>query len=421
MEGKLNGFDQTKHRMLEDEKSWVNKEVPKWDFDLMEVKHQYNNFVDRVTAVNPNMSPQQAYDRIQELEKKYNHQFFGVTYPDDPNRKLVFDRKRLSQLEELNLLTEEEQTLKQLRADFARIVAEVAETTGDDPMEIQNNLDSALTYDVAKDLFEAKEILIEGPIVEGFEETQDVHIPNTAIREFLKTAFTQEALRKAKVGRIEKDDKYLMIRGRGKDVEQGNKLTARGLVQWDSGLLLAKNRESYLQAEMFLENVDDPSKLKHTFKVRATAGDSSGFHKIQLRSFGVEKPADFDYLAATGLESEDDQMRAYVLGTIAHEVAHRYDNQLERKIFEEYKLILEEVAHQLRPKFVSDYVIKHSEMYVSDEQVLIKEDFAETVRLYTTSPDYLRTNYPRRFAFIKQNFPFIRSGSVVEAVRGMGK
>lgn len=424
MEGKLEGFDPTRHRMLEDERSWVNKKVPKWDFEPVEVKHQYNEFVDRVTATNPDLSPQQVYDKIQELEKKYEHRFFGVTYSDDPNRKLVFERRRLSQLEELNLLTEEEkQTLEQLRADFARIVAEVAEATGDDPVEIQRNLDTALVYNVAKDLFEAKEIMVEGPIVKGFEETQDARIPNTAIREFLKAAFTPEALRKARVGRIGKDDKYMIFRGRSQEhTEKGNELSQRGIARWDDGgMMIAEDRESYLQAEMFLEGVDDPSRLKHTFKIRATAGDSSGFHKIQLRSFGVEQPADFDYLAATGLESEDDQMRAYILGTIAHEVAHRYEDQVERKIFEEYKQILGEEVAQVRPKFVSDYVVKHSEMYGSDEQLLLKEDFAESVRLYTTNPDYLRTNYPRRFAFIEENFPFIKSGSVVKAVRGIEK
>jgi len=210
---KFEGFDPTQHRMLEDEKSWVKKEVPKWDFEPMEVKHQYNEFVDRVTAANPDLSPQQAYDKLQALEKKYDHRFCGVTYSDDPNRRLVFERKRLSQLEELNLLTEEEKgVLEKLRADFAQVIAEVAEATGDDPAEIQKNLDTALTYDVAKDLLEAKEIMINGPIVEGFQETQDARIPNAAIREFLKAAFTPEALRKARVGRIEKDDKYLMIR-----------------------------------------------------------------------------------------------------------------------------------------------------------------------------------------------------------------
>ncbi|MBU6431596.1 MAG: hypothetical protein KGJ58_00290 [Patescibacteria group bacterium] len=206
---KLESFDPTKHRILEDEKSWVNKEVPKWDMEPREVKDQYNGFVDKVRTTNPDLSFQQAYDRILELEKKYDHRFFGVTYSDDPNRKLVFERKRLSQLDELNLLTEEEkQTLEELRAEFAKVINEVAEAAGDDPVEIQKNLDTALAHNVAKDLLEAKEIMINGPIVEGFEETQDARIPNASIREFLKAAFTPEALRKARIGRIEKDDKY---------------------------------------------------------------------------------------------------------------------------------------------------------------------------------------------------------------------
>jgi len=424
MEGKPEGFDPTKHRMLEDEKSWVNKETPKRDFQPVEVKFQYNEFVDRVTAANPDISSQQAYDKILELEKKYEHFFFGTTYSDDPNRQLVYERKRLSQLEELNLLTEEEkQKLGQLRESFSRIITEVTEATGDDPTEIQKNLDTALVYNVAKDLLEAKEIMIEGPIVEGFEETQDPHIPNTAVREFLKNTFTPEALRKARVGRIGKDDKYMIFRGRSPEhTEKGNELSQTGIARWDdNGMMVAEDKESYIKAEMFLEGVENPSELKHTFKIRATAGDSSGFHKIQLRSFGVEKPEDFDYLADTGLDSEEDKMRAYILGTITHEVAHRYEDQVERKIFDDYKQIVEEEVSSQRPKFVSEYVVKHHQMYNSDEKLLLREDFAETVRIYTTTPDYLKANYPRRFAFIEKNFPFIKSGSIVEAVRKIKK
>jgi hypothetical protein len=433
MEGKLEGFDPAKHKMLEDKKSWVNKEtynfllseyLPK-KVESQEVKNQYNEFVDRIVAANPDLSSQQAYDKIQELEEKYSPKFFGTIY----NENLVFERERLSQLEELNLATEEKQTLEQLKLDFARITAEIAEATGDNPEKIKKNLDTILTNykNIARDLFEAKEIMVGNPIVEGFEETQDVHIPNDSIREFLKNTFTPQALREAEIGRIEKDDKYLIMTTSRMDAQR-NELKTRGLVvEFSGNMLLAENREKYLQAEMFLEEVDDPSQLKHTFKIRSSSGESYDFANILVRSFDFSKPEDFDYLTTAGLESEEDQMRAYILGTIAHEITHRYETyqirlQIQSRIFEEYKQILEEeIAPQLRPKFVSDYVFKHFEIYKSNEEILSNEDLSETVRLYTTNPGYLKNNYPRRFSFIEKNFPFIKAGGVIEAVKGIKK
>ncbi len=121
-------------------------------------------------------------------------------------------------------------------------------------------------------------------------------------------------------------------------------------------------------------------------------------------------------MAGIGLKAEEDGMRAYIFGTVAHEVAHRCEAQMSRGDFEEYHLIIKEETVPQRSKFVSDYVLRHSEVYGSNEQILFKEDFAEAVRIYTTNPDYLKTNYPRRFDFIEQNFPFIKPGGVIDAI-----
>lgn len=404
--------------MLEDGQSWVNKEVPKRDFERMETKNQYNEFVDKVVVTNPGISPQQAYDKILEAERKHNFKFFGIEYPNQVNRNLVNERRRIGALSELNLATEiERQTLEKLNRDFNQTVQEVVTTTNEDLTEVQKNIDTALLYDVADDLAEVKEIMINGPKVEGFEETKDPRIPNALIQQFLKDTFTLEGLRKAKVARITKDDKYLIFQGRSDyDVRRGNELFEKGLARWDENVMMvADDREKYIQAEMFLENVDDPSKLQHTYKIRAVAGDSSGFHKIQLKSFGVEKSSDFDYLGDIELETEEDKTRAYILGTIVHEVAHRYENQLDRALFDEYKKITEE-ENGPRKKYVSDYVLRHKDTYGSDENTIFKEDFAEAVRIYTTNPEYLKKNYPRRFSFIQSNFPVIKAGSIVKAV-----
>lgn len=423
METNLDGFNPTQHRMLEDNKSWVAKEVPEFDWTPLEVKFQYNGLVDQVVAANPDLTPQQAIEKIEATEKSQDHQFFGVHYSEDPNRRLVSERRRLSALEELKLIKEDEKVeLDTLRVAFGKTVEEVAQKTQDDPVEIQKGIDTALLYGVAQDLLEAKTILIEGPIISGFEETQDARIPNEAVAQFLKDAFGEKTLRKAKVGRVTKDDKYLVYRGYNDEhIRQGNELLQREVVTWDGGMLIAPDREHYLQAAMYLESVDDLSKLQHLYKIRATAGNSSGFHQIQLRSFGIEKSQDFDYLGDVGLDGEEDKMRAYILGTVAHEVAHRYEAQLDRGVFDNYKQIMSEEVSASRTKYVSDYVARHEAVYGSNEAIIFGEDFAEAVRIYTTNPSYLQRDYPKRYDFIQQNFPFIKPGVVVDTVNNLRK
>lgn len=271
-------------------------------------------------------------------------------------------------------------------------------------------------------LEEAERVMIHGPIIEGFAETKDPKIPNEAVTNFLHDCFGEEELRNAKIARIAKDDKYLIQRRRGeKFIEEGNALAKTGLVRNEEGMLfLAEDREHYERAAMFLEGVDDPSKLKNTFKLRATAGISGGFHIIRLRSFGIEKSNDLDYLADVPLASEEDKMRAYMLGVLAHEVAHRIEGHLDKMVFTGYTDIMEEErAPSLRPQYVSAYVVRHKEVFESNEHIMFQEDFADSVRIYVTNPKYLEQNYPRRFAFIRDHFPAIKAGSVVEAVKNL--
>lgn len=420
METKSESFDQTKHRLLKDGKSWVNKSVPEFDWTPEEVKLQYNELVDKVVAANSGLTPQQAIEKIEAVEEKHDHRFFGIGYSADSNRRLVTERNRFAALEDLKLILEEEKTeLEKLKSTFQKTVDEVVLKTGDDSDEVQRGIDSALLYGVAQDLLEAKAIMIEGPIVQGFGESQDYPIPNDTVKQFLRDAFGEKTLRKAKLGRVTKDNKYLIYRSYSDEhIHEGNDLLQRGIAQWDDGgMLIAEDKDHYLQAAMFLEKVNDPQKLRHLYKVRATAGNSHGFHKIQLRSFGVERSSDFDYLSDVGLDTEEDKLRAYILGTLAHEVAHRYEHQLDRGVFDEYRQIMQEEITPQRKKYVSDYVLRHEEVYGSTENLLFGEDFAEAVRVYTTNPNFLQKSYPRRFTFIQANFPFIKPGSVVEAVK----
>jgi len=422
--GESEVFNPNQHRMFEDGKSWVRKEVPEFDITPPEIKFQYNEFVDRVVAANPKLSPQSASEKIFEAEKRNDHHFFGVNYSQDPNMQLVFERRRLTALEEINLITDEDKkALQRLRADFNGVINEIVIQTGDEPADIEKAVDTLLINNVAQDLLEAKTILIEGPIIQGFEETYDPRIPNSRVKQFLIDAFGAKTLRKAKIGRVIKDDKYYIFSAyTSSDIEKGNALSKMGIARWSlEGHLVAEDKEHYLKAAIYLEKMDDQQGLKHTYKIRATAGDTNGFHQIKLGSFGVEQSKDFDYLSDVQLTNEEDKMRAYILGTVAHEVAHRYEMQIDKKTFDDYSHIIDEEVIPGRKKYVSDYVLRHQEIYGSKEKDLLSEDFAEAIRIYATNPTYLQRNFPRRYAFVKSNLSFIKEGSVVEAVKNISE
>ncbi len=413
---KENTYNPERHRMLEDEKSWVLKDTPSGDFMPRSVAESYNSLVNTIVNANPGMTPQDAIEKIESIEQRLGYKLVGVTYSEDLNRRLVTERKRLTGLEELNLISAEQQAeLMSLREQFEEATAEVVKVTGEDRTAIENGLDTLLLYNTAKDIEEAKEILINGPIVEGFESTSDVKIQDTKVKELLRRTFTPQGLRKAQLGRVEKDDTFLIF-GNPNRIHDTNELIQRKIVNGGlGGMVVAPDEDHYLQAEMFLEGVDDPSKLKHIYKIRATAGDYGGFSTIKLRSFAVEKPEDFDYLSQVEL-SDQDKKRAYMLGTLVHEVAHRLEDQ-SSAVFKEYGRIVNEEITSARNRFVSDYVVKHRDFYGSGELLLVREDFAETVRIYTTNPDYLEKNYPRRFEFINKNFSFVKAGSIVETLK----
>ncbi|MFA6436954.1 MAG: hypothetical protein WC242_02450 [Candidatus Paceibacterota bacterium] len=414
-----------KQEALEDKKPQIDKESSDNEWTDMEIKQK--EFINKVTAANLDLSADQASEKLVALEKKYDCQLFRVIYGEGPHKELTVRRKKLSIYRELNIISDEEITiLEKLEADFSKITKEICTATGDDPEETLKNIDSILEYQMAKDLSEAKEILINGPIIEGFEETKDHQMPDESVRQFLKDAFGLEALKKAKVARVTKDDQYMIFLGYNFQYgDKGAKLVKQGIADWDGydhTRLILKSKEDYLKAAMFLEETDNPDRLEHAFKVRASSGNPGGFSIIRLRSFGVEKSSELDFLTdTTEFDNEDDRMRAFMLGVIAHEIAHGYEKQEKEGIFDEYKRIIEEENSYIRSQYVSDYVLKHKERYGSDPQAIFREDFAEAVRIYITNPEYLQQNYPRRFAFINQKFPFIKAGAIGVAIKNMRK
>jgi len=280
----------------------------------------------------------------------------------------------------------------------------------------------------AKDFAEAKEIITKGPIIEGFENSQDIKISSRQVKDFIFETFGEEAIKKAKISRIVKNNRYLVFfkNDYGSDFSEKDKdhyqkiknLMANGLLRYFSAnIAMANDKESYLKAESVLENKNDLDKLDHIYRVRAGTGDFNKYSKISLESFDIEKSNQFDYLEKSGLDKEEEKMQAYMLGAIAHEIAHRCEKRADPKLLAEYEKIIKEESAPTRKKYVTDYVLKHKEAYNSDDKTLLKEDFAEAVRIYAINPAYLSDNYPRRTDFLRKNFPFIIPNKAIEIVK----
>lgn len=371
--------------------------------------------VNKIISVNPQLTIEEAENKIEAAESKYTFMLGDVYQDDSIGRILIKEKNNLKVLNCLNLSSEEESLkLKKLENEFKKTQDEIFLTTGDNSDEIEKDIDTILFNGIANNLTEAQEIIVNGPLISGFEETEDPKISNNKISQFIENTFGIEALRKAKVGMITKDDEWRIYINNN---DKFFKLCSQGILRMERGNLgIAKDEENYLKAAMTMEEVADPKLLKHNFKLRAEAGILSQFAKFSLGRLGIEKSSDFDYLEEIPLKTEDDKMRAYILGTIGHEIAHRYQPLLSPESMQEYYLIVEQENTNKRNKYVSDYVVKHREIYKSGELEILLEDIAETVRIYITNSSYLEKNYPHRLEFIEENFPFIKKDSVIESI-----
>lgn len=164
---------------------------------------------------------------------------------------------------------------------------------------------------------------------------------------------------------------------------------------------------------MRLENVDSPEKLKHLYKLRAMAHVDNYPGTILLGNFEFEFSSCPDYIKNLEIESKEKEMCLYVLGTISHEIAHKYEYQID---LDEYQNIVEEEKISHGKEAVSEYVYNHINLYKSNKNLITREDFADAIRIYVTNPSYLEENYPLRFDFIVKNMPFVKAGGAFEAI-----
>lgn len=401
-----------------------SKEIPGFSQGIKEL---YRVLGRSVHARYPQKPPLEIMMDIKRIERECHYSFFQSQYLAKPGTVTwkMYRRRALAAYHALGLTDEaQEEERRRYHEEVTLLIDLVARETGDTLEEVKANYEDLASIGgrIGIETYaQLQEILIQGAAVEGFDQTRDFSLPNERIHEILIEIFGLRMYRNAKIARISKGDEYLLYRNANNETHilEGNELIDRGLVKAKQNFLVAPNKESYLEAEQFLEGVASVGELKHLYKLRADVSSFKGFNVIALKSFEIEQAADYDYLADLEGLSEEQKMRLYMLSTIVHEFAHVYElNLLTEEKFDEYKRIIqEERASELREKYVSAYVLRHDELYQSTEHGLAREDIAEAVRIYTVNPGYLESYFPRRAAFIATHLSFVVRDGLTQALQ----
>lgn len=384
-----------------------------------DVKQQYRSIIPKIIETNPKFSPQEALDYVKATEETKGASLFGTYLNDDatPTYKAVFNRKLLGLKSELKIISEDEkQKLEEINIEFKDASQKLAKLRNISENEADNLLVDVSSCDGLTSFSEAINRLTKGPEVAGFNnnDSSQFKFTNEELLSVLKTSFGLDALLNGRVMKITKMNGFPV---RCKDTGYGNECLKKYNARWSGSFLLLPDKASYEQVEMFLEGKANPEEIEHSFKLRAGTDDAGGYTAIKIYEFAVEKSSHFDYLQELPL-SEQGKMEAYFLGIVAHEVTHGLQAYaLDRTIFNEYQKIMnEERVNELGHEFVSNYVDRHKKLYKSGKNEVLKEDSAEAVRIYLTNSEYLKKNYPKRYAFIQQNLPFVKENAITKTV-----
>jgi len=317
----------------------------------------------------------------------------AVIYPENSIQRKFNDRNRLLCLRDIGLASGQDlEILNKLNLDiendFNKTIGEIAGITNRDPKDIENEINGTIAENKIENLSEAKELITSGIVIRGFENSKDIPpMSDDLVKDFLNNTFTKDFLKNNEVSRILKNQNYYYTK--------------------NSFVETAGDRDTYLKEEMKLEGVDSPEELKHIYKIRAKIMGDNFKETIRLGNFEFENPSTLDHIKNLEIESEEKQSILYILGTIAHEIAHKYEKQID---FKEYQGLIKG-----ENEAVSEYVNNHIKLYGSKKEKIAMEDFAEAIRIYVTNPEYLKENYPLRFGFI-ENLSIAKAGGALSSI-----
>lgn len=169
--------------------------------------------------------------------------------------------------------------------------------------------------------------------------------------------------------------------------------------QKDAVYFRLSDKQYYIPLENFLSLIETfPSLLEHKLRAQAFSKWNTQIRlqqdkaplntPINIFAFLPSDLAKVQYLEDV---AEEDKMKLYKLGTVAHEIAHHlYDYLFTSEDLSAWKTVVEV------ENFSTDYAATYEETNFSND-----EKFSEAIRLYTTVPQYLASHFPEVFAFIK--------------------
>jgi hypothetical protein len=392
--------------------------VFKFIFTPQNVKERYFALANELSK-QFGISEEEAAKKIIATEKEHGISLYQISYSSEGTRGLYYLRKILSAKKDLGIASEGEiEKLEQLSGEILEAIQRVCLHTSMEKIDALRMLEDAMRHMNFTSITEAEKLLVEGPETIGFNETGEYNLTDEKVEFFLRENFGLERLLFSRVGRIKKDNYYIVLvpsnaSERIRSIIQ--EFSQRGLLNHSAGnMVIAESKEVYEELALLLEEKVSVDSLEHTYKIRASSGHPYGFSEIDLHSFGIEKPEDFDYLDDLPL-SDEEKLRAYILGTVAHEVIHRWEaasGELLAQLHNEHSLIIAEESPENR--FVSAYVKKHAKAYGTNDTVLQQEDLAESARIFLTNPHWLKMNHPQRYELIQKHLPFLQEGSCVQ-------
>ena len=85
----------------------------------------------------------------------------------------------------------------------------------------------------------------------------------------------------------------------------------------------------------------------------------------------------------------------------------------QKEFISDFYSLLDVESTDEKRNHISDYVVKHVKVYGSKEFDIFQEEFAESVRIYLTNPEWMTQNYNDRFELIKRYLPFLEPGMII--------
>jgi hypothetical protein len=324
---------------------------------------------------------------------------------------------------ELGLLSDkEEHELKERRQEYMDAIQECADRYELELQQVAQVFNYLLFYSLTENTADTKDLFMEIPKVEGFREDDEIGLSIKQVDRFLDNSFERKFLKSTGIIKIRKNSIYqIRIPENPAYYDREAELKKEGLIDKEYGHF-TRDRDSYLEVAKVLEGVKKEEDLDHRFKLKAYQDDNyTGLGLLYLNSFEFTDYREVDYLNMKRLDTDEKRMKAYALGVITHEISHANEGNLSKEQIQIYSRIIEEEKSGLRDRYVTDYVLKHERLFKSHGNIIRNEDLAETVRIYSTNPQYLMKNYPRRYRFIKENFKWIKEGSVIDFLEREGE